>query len=87
MSLADHKGTQEEAWVLKLAFSVSVVKLYGFCSSIAYIVRWHHPYIESTDFLYISRISFFMFHHFSMHLFASVMTSSPILGLEMSLPC
>ena len=24
-----------------------VVKLYGFCLSIAYIARWRHPYIES----------------------------------------
>ena len=23
-----------------------MVKLYGFCLSIAYIARWHHPYIE-----------------------------------------
>ena len=34
MSLADHKGTEEEAWELKKAFSVFVVKLYGFYLSI-----------------------------------------------------
>ena len=33
--------------------SVSLVKLYGFCLSIAYIALWHHPYIESTDSLTI----------------------------------
>ena len=38
--LADHKG-------------VFVAKLYGFCLSIAYIVRRRHPYIESIDFLIV----------------------------------
>ena len=41
------KALKEEAWALKYAFSVFVVKLYGFCLSIPYIARRRHPYIES----------------------------------------
>ena len=32
-------------------FSMFVVKLHGFCLSIAYIARWRHPYIESLPIL------------------------------------
>ena len=32
---------------VKISLSVFVVKLYGFCSSIAYIARRNHPYIDS----------------------------------------
>ena len=41
------KPLKQEAWALKYAFSMFVVKLYSFCLSIAYIGRRHHPYIES----------------------------------------
>ena len=49
MSLADHKGIQRGSLGTQItyAFSVLVVKLYGFCLSIAYIARQRHPYIES----------------------------------------
>ena len=46
------KALKEEAWVLKYAFSMFVVKLYGFCLSIAYIARRRHPIHKvSTDSL------------------------------------
>ena len=43
------KALKKEAWALKYGFSVFVVKLYGFCLSIAYIARTSVPslYIES----------------------------------------
>ena len=47
------KALKEEAWALKEAFSVFVVKLYGFCLSIAYIARRRHPYIESLPTLWL----------------------------------
>ena len=37
---------------LNKLFSVFVVKLYGFCLSIAYIAHWRHPYIESLPTLW-----------------------------------
>ena len=45
------KALKEEAWILKEAFCVFVVKLYGFCLSVAYIACQRHPYIESTNSL------------------------------------
>ena len=41
------KALKDEVWALKRAFSVFVVKFYGFGLSIAYIAHPHHPYIES----------------------------------------
>ena len=38
------KALKEEAWALKYGFSVFMVKLYGFCLSIAYTARRRHPY-------------------------------------------
>ena len=48
MSLADHKATQ--SYLNKHLMKVQ--KLYGFCLSIAYIVRLCHPYIESLPTLW-----------------------------------
>ena len=44
MSLADLKGIHTGRLG---AFSIFMVKLYGFCLSIAYIERMRNPYIES----------------------------------------
>ena len=41
------EALKEEGWV------VFVAELYGFCLSIAYIARLHHPYIESLSTLII----------------------------------
>ena len=41
------KALKEEAWALKKAFSMFVVKLYSFSLSIAYIARRRHLYVES----------------------------------------
>ena len=44
MSLAVHKSAQRG---MLGAFSVFLVKLYGFILSVAFIKRPRHPYIES----------------------------------------
>ena len=45
------KALKVGGWVLKYAFSVFVVELYGFCLSIEYYACLHHPYIESLSTL------------------------------------
>ena len=43
------------------SFSIFVVKLYGFCLSIIYIARRHHPYIESLPALWCIQCPFWSF--------------------------